>query len=276
MQCIENSGIFTPINHIKIRTPNMKRHFFYTIILAIFSILILSACKKEPQTPTDAQMYLSVFGGTSFEVIDGDVTKTILINCSSPAQEDILVNIESGATSAQAELSASQVTIKKGTKTAEAKITFKLAAFPENTQEKIILVKITTRTQNVGVKESSTEFTVGGYTPLILTAKANNTEFNTFNADATLTVTFTLSKPLDSALGIQVSLGTETSSVFSEFFKEIQKIEIKGGETTATQTFTVPQGTDGVLQLAIETPDMELDEEIGDITATFTSEEIVN
>lgn len=254
----------------------MKRHFFYTIILAIFSILILSACKKEPQTPTDAQMYLSVFGGTSFEVIDGDVTKTILINCSSPAQEDILVNIESGATSAQAELSTSQVTIKKGTKTVEAKITFKLAAFPEKTPKKIILVKIATRTQNVGVKESSTEFTVSGYTPLILTTKANDTEFNTFNADATLTITYTLSKILDNPLGIQVSLGTETSSVFTELFKEIPMIEINKGDKTVTQTFTIPKGTDGVLQLKIETPDMELDEEIGDITATFTSEEIGN
>lgn len=250
----------------------MKKHFFYPSIIIIFSALILSSCKEEPQTPTDTRMSLSVFGGTSFEVSGGDMTKAIIVNCSSPAREDIVVKIESGATPAEAELSANQITIKKGTKTAESSMTFKLAAFPEKAAQKIILVEISTRTQNVEVDGPSTEFAVRGFVPLTLAAKANATEFNTFNADATLTITLTLSKIITEALGVQFSLGTDSSPIFSELFKEIKAIEIKAGETSTTQTFTVPKGTDGVLQLNVLTPDFELDEEINTITATFTQE----
>lgn len=268
MQDIENSGIFTALNKI-----HMQRHHFISIVIALLSVIGFTSCNKTLNTTTDTDMSLSVYGGTTLEVVDGDLSRDIIVACSSPAQEDIIVNLEAVADQREAELASSQVTIKKGTKTADGKITFKLAAFPEKTPAKIILVRISTRTPNVNVESASTEFTVGGYIPLVLEAKTNGTEFNTFNGEVKYTITLTLTKAMEEDLSIRFRVKTTSSPIFIEALPNHSDTAIKAGDLSVVQTYTLPQGTEGTLETDILTTDNELEVTTTDFTAVFTATE---
>lgn len=248
------------------------QHFFYILL----AITLFSSCKKEPATPTDTDMSLSVRGGESFEVEDGNVTKDIFVSCSSPAKRDIIVNLESNATQSEAELLTNQVTIKKGTKTAGTAIVFKIDAFPEKSPEKIILVRISTRTKDVIVEGISTEFTVKRFIPLVLDTETNGETFNTFNEDAKFTLTLTLSKLLKEELVVNFTLKEESSPVFKELFKEIADVKIKAGDLKAEQTFTIPRGTEGALGISMQTTNADVKLTTSDFTAVFTAESMTN
>lgn len=228
----------------------MKKRTFIYILFLLFTIT-LSSCKKDLDLVTDTQMRLSISGGVSLEVEGGDITKNIIVSCSSPAQEDIVVDLEISEEASVAELSTKQLIIKKGTKTVESGVTFMIAAFPNNAPEKTILINISTKSPNVSIETPSTEFTVKGFTPLTLKAEVNNTEFNTFDAGVELKITLTLSKKVDQELSFALIVGDNSSDNIKELITETPKIKIAADQTEGSATIGIKRGTVGLLKLEV-------------------------
>lgn len=248
----------------------MKNFKFLAALFASGLVLCTTSCSDETKDspapiPPPVKISLSVAGGSSVTVDGADVTKSITITASAKSENDIVVTLKDDATAGQVAFPVNPVTIKAGTTSVSADVTFTLEGFPAGTAEKNVGITIKSTTENVTIGTATTTFTVKGKDGVELAPVAvttNGTEFNTTDAAQEATITFTLAKALNADLAVALAYAndSELKSV------TLPEVKIAKGQTTTTATLTVAKGMAGVMKLTLASEGARLDKE----TLTFT------
>lgn len=256
----------------------MKNFKFLAALFVSGLVLCTTSCSDETKdspapTPPPVKISLSVAGGGSATVDGADVTKSVTITASAKSENDIVVTLKDDAAAGQVAFPVNPVTIKAGTTSVSADVTFTLEGFPAGTAEKNIGITIKSSTENVTIGTATTTFAVKGkdgveLAPVVVTTNA--TEFNTTDAAQEATITFTLAKALNADLAVALAYAndSELKSV------TLPEVKIAKGQTTTTATLTVAKGMAGVMKLTLTSESARLDKEA--LTFTFKKDDAPN
>lgn len=253
----------------------MKNFKFLAALFVSGLVLCTTSCSDETKdspapTPPPVKISLSVAGGGSATVDGADVTKSVTITASAKSENDIVVTLKDDAAAGQVAFPVNPVTIKAGTTSVSADVTFTLEGFPAGTAEKNVGITIKSSTENVTIGTATTTFAVKGkdgveLAPVVVTTNA--TEFNTTDAAQEATITFTLAKALNADLAVALAYAndSELKSV------TLPEVKIAKGQTTTTATLTVAKGMAGVMKLTLTSESARLDKEA--LTFTFKKDD---